>query len=285
MRPLLPILLVALGACGRLDYVARPDGGTATIDGGSLDGGALDAGARDAATIDGASIDGATIDAGMIDGATIDGGTGDECATRFATARLCSDFEDPLDAFWNTGSAFGNIALTTSQAHGGASSLLAQVTNGSGYARVSGGFDPVEDDLWLRAFFRIPDPAAIADVNVLAVDHAGGSAFGVDLNVGTDGTLELYIPEAGSFPADDAVRVPADAWFCVQLHVRVSDTDGRVELFVDGTRHIDALGIDTYPDGAYDRVSLGLDWTDPSQSAVDVLVDDVVIDFAPIPCE
>ncbi|AKF04805.1 LamG-like jellyroll fold domain-containing protein [Sandaracinus amylolyticus] len=211
----------------------------------------------------------------------------DECAARHAGARVCSGFEGDVGTYWSlTTRDGGTIATTTTVAHRGARALRAEVGGSGSTAFAHHRFVPIASgDLWLRAFVRVPAPSGSVGVNLLAVEHEGSDVFGIDVNVGVDGRLLVYGVEAGTFDAPDDVRLRADEWACVELRIGVSDADGELELFVDGARAVSATGIDSYPEGDYDRLLVGVAWSDASQAPFEVLIDDVVLDVQPIGCD
>ncbi|UJR82587.1 hypothetical protein [Sandaracinus amylolyticus] len=227
-------------------------------------------------------------DVGSGDGGTLDAPPSiDECASQHAGALVCSGFEGDVGTYWSlTTRDDGMVGTTTAAVHRGERALRAEMGGSGATAFVHRRFTPIASgDLWLRAFVRVPAPSPSVGVNLLALEHQGSDVFGIDVNVVRDGRVEVFGVEAGTFDAPDELRFPADEWVCVELHVGVSDGDGELELFLDGERVVSATGVDSYPAGDYDRVLVGVAWSDPSQGTFEALVDDVVLDVQPIGCD
>jgi hypothetical protein len=242
------LALVGLVGCGRVDYA--PDGGGPGL----------------------SNVDGTVPSI--------------ECTTRFVDALLCSGFEADEGPYWSLEANDGQVEILDGEAHGGVSALRAEVTSGGGSATAYRSFTPVgSGDLWVRMHVRVPTPGALRAINLLALEHEGSDVFGVDVNATSNGRFEVFLTEAGTFAPDPEVRAPVDVWACLELHVVPSNTDGTVELFVDEQLAVSATGIDSFPDGAYDRLRVGLDWTDRAQGRVYVFVDDVVVALARVGCD
>lgn len=77
---------------------------------------------------------------------------------------------------------------------------------------------------------------------------------------GGDGTVKVQRGEGTELGASAAGAVPANAWFYLEVKVKINDTTGTVQVRVDGTDVINITGQDTRnggADGLIDRILIG----------------------------
>ena len=229
-------------------------------------------------------------DAGAGDASRRDGGTA--CAG--TDLLFCDGFEDSndegkvvlpwLSAFETNGST--EVVAEPVRTGGGA--LSAETTAAGGQAAPLGmwGAAVSAGDLWARAWLRAPGGQAVSGVVPLSVGDSieGGFVHGW---LGSDDRLALVvgneIPPTVSLAA---TTYPRDEWFCLRLHVVVSNAANSAELFIgDGDTPAARLSdLDTRPGGDFSTVLVGVAHAQPDQGPVQLFVDDVVVDTEPVSC-
>lgn len=269
--------------CVRADGAASTDGGAARDDGAARDGG----GARDASAGDGstAPIDAGPRDAGPRDGGGApDAGPDSACAGPLAGALFCDGFEDgPGFAAWPyTEVLDGNLAWIDVGAYRGRGALRARSTAPGGRAYLVGSIAaPDTGDLWLRLYAYFPASADLTHFNFAGLGAEG--VGGITLYV-FGATLKIWLEEPMS-ALSTGVDIPIDTWTCIELHTRISDTTGLVELYVDGSLSHSTTAVDTHPTMPYTGVVVGLPFTQDTQPPTTVLIDEVAAGTARLPCD
>jgi hypothetical protein len=212
----------------------------------------------------------------------------DDCASH-GDAILCSGFEQPdLSDFDVITENKADIVQTSKRAHLGQRALHASSTDQKSAAVVAKEFTPVkEGDLYLRAFFYVPDGLPTQTMNIMFLgDFATPDPFkGTDFNLET-GALSTYSPQdhPDRFTSDTLV-IPRDEWFCFQVHMVVSADAGAVTIDVNGDSALDEKGMNTAPDAGVHLLRIGIDWSSLQTDPFDYYLDDLVLDTAPVDCE
>lgn len=200
-------------------------------------------------------------------------------------ALVCSGFEDddPDWAYELVGE--GKTSTDCATPHTGKRCLVAAVGEGGSAARAARKFPATgSGTLHARAHLRIEPDVATAGINLMALDAVDSGVYGPDFNVLGDGRFEVYIQEAGVFSDASLRPVPRGQWFCLRAAIVIdNDGDGSVTASYDD-HTVTAANVDTYPNGPYNLVAVGLDWTSDDQAPITVLVDDVVVATSPVPC-
>jgi len=201
------------------------------------------------------------------------------------TTLLCEDFEAPTLG-WTRIERTGTVSLTTERAHGGRQSLLARTTeiqNGGRAMAESPSWPPLlSREVWIRAHYFIPE-FVDENVSVLAVWEAADPGEGFSVHVVDGGDPVVWL-DSTSRGYRGSVPVPRERWFCMQIHARIDDADGRIELDFDGARIVTVTGGDTLPPTGYPAINVGITWTGTTQVPATVYVDDIVVATAPIAC-
>ena len=142
-------------------------------------------------------------------------------------------------------------------------------------------------------FSDVADAGLPQGVHSWWVTVSGPSADGGNAAVELGGAGALLLlratPNAGaalSVQRGPQSSLAAGAWHCVQWELDASrgPSSGVASLRVDGTRHlfVDAGSGLELP--AVSRVQVGFTYLQTSTSPVDVLVDDLALDGAPVDC-
>ena len=76
-----------------------------------------------------------------------------------------------------------------------------------------------------------------------------------------------------------------DRWQCIEVHVVQSDTDGSVEVFVDGTSVLLQTGFGTRPAGGYGMIGAGITYSSPAQVPLELYLDELAIGTTRLPCD
>lgn len=277
--------------------VIAPD---ASFDGG-MDAGRADAG--DAGREMDSGIDGATprdagpdagIDAGIVD---VDGGfdagmqsddagglDSTSCDDVNAGRVFCDGFETNMTyPEWDgvTVDGAGATAWNMTNTYRGRGAFEARTTAAGADAYI--GKDAVgpytSGELWLRGYFYISSVPALDHVSIMYTGNDGNDGVGVEILTG--GSLVLYLLTAD---VDVSAGVlPLDEWVCIELGVTIGTAGSatvRVNESVRATYNANTSSV------GYRTFTVGLDWTDVTNEAATVLVDEIVFDTSgPIGCD
>jgi hypothetical protein len=194
---------------------------------------------------------------------------------------FCDGFEDAALAGWTQ---VGTIAQVTSIVHSGSGALRVDAPSTSQNAGV--GASPYLNlstgSIHFRGWFYLPSGYATNKINLIAA--VGQSPTdGVDAEIDTTG-LAAYSAPGGGFSIPTSVPLPRDGWFCLEVHVDISSTNGAVRLDLDGAQIGRASGINTLATGGYTVLGAGALYLGPTQPAVTMYVDDVATGTLPIGC-
>lgn len=276
---------------GSLDGVdAGPDGGE------GRDAEARDAEPRDASALDASEDsgleDGGDRDAGIdaaTDAATDAGPDDTACDDALSGAFVCDGFEVPFTSAWDFVEEMdGTVDRVSSPTYRGGFALRGRTTAARGRAAVANGIPAVSSgDLWLRGYFYLPSTFDLRGVALIYAHEPSSPYDGVSA-----GFLEGGVPYAwvGSNPGTTTFAgsgpVPRDRWFCMQVHVVVSDGAGSIEVLMDGATVLSQTGLDTRPAGDYTGFVAGLERADTLQTtAAMVYADEVAVGASELPCD
>lgn len=195
-------------------------------------------------------------------------------------AFFCDGFESPTFDAWT--SRNGGVVQTTSLVHTGAGALVATTDATLQIADVVSAFTPIgSGEVHARGWFYLPSGYPIFKFNLFGLYGSTGAVIVADqgkLNVFNDGppAVTLYTN------AD----VPRDRWFCLEVHLTISPTNGTGALNLDGTQLGEMTGWNTVPAaGGYNKLLAGLPFLFPTQDpATTLFLDDVVVGSQPIGC-
>ena len=269
------------------------------------DGGGRDASGRDAAPVDAApSIDAPMLDTGMPPVPEDAGGTGTDAATDafvdpgatrcddiHAGAIFCSGMEPAGFADWsegNYGDDFAFVGRATSPTFLGDGSLYAESNAASQRAAAYNIFTtPITSgDIYLRTMVYLPSGWSITGASSFAqVGILGAPYHQLSLNVTASGQVSLYFQAEGGSDTIHGAMLPRDTWFCVEGHAQISDTAGRVELFLDGASQGTITSFDTHPTAGYQRVVAGLPFTATDLTEVRLYLDEIVVSGTRVGCD
>lgn len=205
------------------------------------------------------------------------------------TAVLCEDFEsqkiDP--AKWTI---FGDpVVVDTTMAHGGVASAHAHATSVA--TGMSGGSEIGNDvlmdpalaaALYIRAWMYLPSSDSFTHPARLLAAQQGGSGPS-DMVALSD---QLTVSDTGTGSHSSGSPPPRDRWFCVEWATDFSSTSGDSTVSIDSAAVASISGTMTEFSPPASRIVLGLLTYQPSsaQPALDLWLDDLVVDNKPIGC-
>lgn len=198
---------------------------------------------------------------------------------------VCSSFTGLLACNNFSGSASG-VSVSTETFGPGASATTDEFFSGRTTgdmegAHLSATFTAISSGaLYLRFSAFVPSSFPIAGINLASIgDPSSGGDFGVDLNLVSDGHVEIKTSGDGAVSAASSTyTLPRDRWLCVLLKVEdIDNTTGRVHVLIDNTQIIAANDVDTLPAGSVTGASAGIDWTFFNQGPAAVYVDNFVL--------
>lgn len=144
--------------------------------------------------------------------------------------------------------------------------------------------------LHARFYFQVLGTAQLPEQSIVfefwdREDAADGGQTSVILSA--DGRLAAFAAAGGhSLTASEMEPLVRDQWYCIELGGVIDDANGSLTLSVDGQPVIDATNLDTLP---ANPISLAVVEAQPqagsSGTALDVLVDELVVATEPIGCD
>lgn len=199
-----------------------------------------------------------------------------DCANH-QDAMFCDGFEDPDLSAWDL---YGGVMRVVRPTPRGTAVLQADTTGPGQISEAGVNFGPfVSGTLAARAWLYIPSGFPVIHFDLIDLKYAQNGGIGV---LGYYGDLVIYQNLTGE-TTTVGVTVPRDRWMCVELRLEVSNP-GRATLFLDDVSIAEVSGIDAAPAQGYNRVNVGLPWTDETQGNTRVFVDELVLDNKPIGC-
>jgi endo-1,4-beta-xylanase len=128
--------------------------------------------------------------------------------------------------------------------------------------------------LWARTMLFIP--SGTNDLSVFSLDEKASPWFGVGLVVDASGRAVLRV--GGTKPTRVVgPTFPRNRWVCAELRVRVSDSSGEADLFLDGARAARVTRVDTKFASAYGTAKVGLIWTPANGAPAEVRFDELAV--------
>jgi hypothetical protein len=213
----------------------------------------------------------------------------DGCATH-QDAIFCSGFERPDLSDWTRTIVVddAHVEQTEKRSYEGRGALHASSEGQQSSAVVAEEFDPVtKGDLYLRAHLYVPDGLPTKTMNIFFIgDFATPDPFkGVDFNL-EDGALSTYVPQDSPDRfTSTTLTIPRDRWFCMQVHMTVSEKEGTLTIDVDGERGLDQQGMNTKPAAGIHLLRAGIDWSSLQTDPFDYFIDDLVLATTAVDCE
>ena len=222
------------------------------------------------------------------------GDSGDAMAASLCpniSVQLCDGFESPtLDSAWLLDQARGTVSLDTTRAFRGGSSLhLHTEAIGAGVFAIAtvrhSGFGTINGVAHARAWVYLASPYPLTSFDQL-VNFAGLDGLGVSMGTRMGG---IYSNDYRFLQSAQSSTVPIpDQWICIELHTPSGVPGGDVRVFLDGVEVLAAkvpvAMTNTHP--SPDHIYFGLDWVNNANAlpAVDVWIDEVIVDSAPTSC-
>jgi polysaccharide lyase-like protein len=208
---------------------------------------------------------------------------------------LCDDFESGTisSTKWDNGTAQSNatVAIDNTRAHSGRYSLHLHtnvVNGGSATATIAEThtFTPSGATFWTRAFYYFPSNTSTLVANLFGATQNAAPNNDVALSIDHD-ALSIYNGfNSGSYVVSTTPKLPLDQWVCIEWEV-YTGTPNQLHAWVNG-QPVPALDLTqpTNPSPAIGIFTVGLGIYPPatSSTALDVWVDDVIFDHAPIGC-
>lgn len=200
----------------------------------------------------------------------------------YATAPffLSDDFEEELT--WDTHATEGSVIERVSEkSRSGEHSM--RFTQGSkvSEAYIALPIDPrmTGDRLHVRAWYYIPSGAVNGRVNLVS----SNGVTAPDVNLLTSGAVEIYLHQGAVRVSTRAAVYPYDRWFCLETGLLVDPDEGELHVSVGGERVLSVVGKDTTTD-SFTHAVVGLTWVEMEQSDAIIYVDDLAVDYLPLPC-
>lgn len=136
------------------------------------------------------------------------------------------------------------------------------------------------DDFWFEAAYYVEDslPMTLVDLETeFVAEHPG-----IRLRLFPPGTLgaELKALNKPQFrqAEDQAVLFPLNQWVVVRIHYYLSPTDGRVEIWQDGIKVLDAQGPTLpFPSAIYNSLEVGISAHHDTSQGSTVYIDDLKV--------
>lgn len=213
----------------------------------------------------------------------------DPCDTH-ADALFCDGFESGDLSAW--GGAVGAPVEIVETAHSGKYAARGATSGQPAQSRIAAEWDtPVtEGSIYVRGYFFVPASVEPAGANLFDLSgETGRIAVVLGTNDGTVGTtfLSNNIPNGGGGVSSAPEAVERGVWQCLELAVEIGGVgEGTITLsrggvpFENGNR----VGVNTDPGAGFTSVRLPVQYT-PENAPFEALVDDVVVDTAPIGCD
>lgn len=197
------------------------------------------------------------------------------------TTIFCDDFEQADFSNWVTAT---NITRVTAPTRSGMGAMRAAI--------------PVAtDEAWLLAapsqlsalpFFSlrfwvyVQADASLEQANLITLANGQNGQELTVLGFAEEYRIWRETSSAIGYPG---VTMDRARWTCIELDVSVDDTNGWLELRVDGVTTIRDDVIDTRVDGDYRELSIGLPYSNfPGQGAITLYYDDVHIGTRAVGC-
>jgi len=169
--------------------------------------------------------------------------------------------------------SFGTYAppISAVQARTGTYSI-----NISGSSRAAYWTIPERDELYCRYGLY---PTGYVATATWAQLFNGAGAIHLSFGITAVGLIEVRLgAHNGAVIATGGIVLAVDAWYCVELHVVIHDTDGVVQVKVDGILDIDISGINTAGGaGAATIMKVGIGAAQAVNQYMKGYIDDIVV--------
>jgi len=136
--------------------------------------------------------------------------------------------------------------------------------------------------LHLRAWVFIPEGAVTDWLKIVAFN--AGTTAGIDVNIHASGEVEVSTVEPAQSAFSEQHRAVFGEWFCLQVAVDLSDTQGSVTASVDETPAVTLAPADTLATGSISRVVYGIAATGSNQVGGAIYLDELVIATEAVGC-
>ena len=114
-------------------------------------------------------------------------------------------------------------------------------------------------EVYVRGYFKLSGtlPSNYADLIYLE-DSNHNVIASVQIH---SNSWELYVRDGGSVASAVYASAPVlNQWCCVELHLKIDNSAGLAELYIDGTKHAELTGKDTNNYGNAQWLTAGLPW-------------------------
>lgn len=138
------------------------------------------------------------------------------------------------------------------------------------------------DKLYFRGFILIPEGSLSGLMGLAEFDGPSGE---MDLNIYADRTLDVYFHQHNNEVQSEPSAFPMGEWFCLELTTYFHETQGYVDVSVNGTSMARQEGYNTVPEQPYTSIRYGMPWTDGGQTGGKLYWDNVAISDAPLGCD
>jgi hypothetical protein len=203
---------------------------------------------------------------------------------------LCEGFESgAIGAPWTESTPSGQLTVDGAHVYRGAHALHvhtnAFAAGGAAHASLSEtkSFAQTGAKIYVRAFVYVPSPAPNADGVLMAAQQEVSPFHGEEVYL-TSSKLRLLdnVPQTYT-THDGADPFPLDRWFCVEWAIDTSGPTTTVSL--DGNQEISSTD-PNQPQPGLGGLAFGLQYYNQvAQGAVDIWLDELVVDGAPIGCD
>ncbi len=207
------------------------------------------------------------------------------------SAFFCSSFDDPVLGDWDGFDARNDSCIVetiASPVFSESASIRSYTPSGCDVARLNYNFDtPVtEGPLSLRAWFYLPSSVVLDDDIVILElhDETVGVNGKVSINLGIDDAVNLETT-TGITPRDSISAggiFTRDAWNCAVLRTVVSDTDGSIEVEINGAIIHSLSGGDVFPEPGFARAIVGI--FNYGRNEIEIFLDDVGLSQTALSC-
>jgi hypothetical protein len=221
------------------------------------------------------------------------GRPGDSACYGLLGARLiCEGFEaSVIPGIWGPTTMNGSATRVGSPAYRGLGALEGRITaaGGKGFIGRPGLGARTSGSLYLRAYLYVGAGPPLRGLTALGLFGPTGGVSVLLMDAGVAVVLQpkgAGIEEVVVTASANPYVIPRNAWRCAQFEIGIgAATTGTVRVLVDGQLAVERAGLNTLPVGGYDAVLAGVIYSDPQQEPIQVVVDELVADTSPIPCQ
>jgi hypothetical protein len=266
--------------------------GSLALDAGRM----LDAGTQDAAAADTGTVDAGMPDSGMIDSGMIDSGTtGSEVDPLWTVdcpgipgVLFCDDFEDGLTKWSYPVHIRGTTDVTTDYRRTTGYSMRANTSSSTATVQsaarrgVKAFAHRKSGDLWARYYYYLPSWVTLTEKLSSGVISEYEEPFmGFSVTIFPDG---VGIESQSISRKVTTTTFPRNQWVCVEMHVQIDASAGKLEFFMNGSQVTSLIGLDTLPDQGYTSFEVGVHYANFNQGAITVYTDDVMLGTSRLGC-